>query len=877
MKNLDKNFIFLILFVFFMSCSTKKNRFTSRTFHNTVAKYNVYFNGKESFKIGKNKIEDAFQDNYTTVLPVFVYGKKSIKDLAVSDMDKTIRKCSKVIKKHSITVKPKKKSGSLSKRKKAFYDKNEFCKWVDDSHFLMGKAHFYKHDFKKAEKSFNYILTEYAYEEIKYDALIWLARTYNETKSFTKAKTTLDILTDDRKMPKKYKKDFLITYADFFLKQRKWEEAIITLKSSIKETRKRKWKARYKFILAQVYQKIEEYKEAFELYKDISKMNGVPYDMVFNAKINSAVSFDVGLGNSAEMKKQLKKMLKDEKNISYKDQIYFAMANIFYKEDNEEKAIENFKMSAKTSIENDNQKAASYLALGDIYFKKPNYADAQFYYDSAMTYLEKNFPDYDQIKLKTKNLNELIKYDKTVNFQDSMQVFAGLDENTRNDLIDKIIERVIEEEQERKLAEEEAKSRNNDQFFDPALAAQNRNSNRGGKGKWYFYNQQSIQFGESEFSRKWGKRELEDNWRRKNKASTTELNDEEELEEETQLAITDIKTPEYYLQLMPLNDSLMKISHKKIKNSLFKMGKVYKNKLLDYKAAVETFENLNIRYPENSYKLTSIYYIYQSYVSLKDNSNANFYKTKIIQDYPKSKYARMFTNPNFWEELKERDKIVSKLYTETYNFYNSKNYQKVIKNCKNAKYEYPDSDLIPKFDFLNALAFGKTKNNEILKQLLIKIVNNYPESDVKKPAEEMINYLENDALTDEERATRLYKYNAKSLHYYFVILKNSKKIDVNSLKFNFYDFNSDNYKETDFKVSSLDFNKKFKIITIKTFDNKDDAMSYYGEILENNKIFGKIKKSEYQQYIISAENFEVFYKDKVRITYKVFFEKYYLK
>ena len=44
-------------------------------------------------------------------------------------------------------------------------------------------------------------------------------------------------------------------------------------------------------------------------------------------------------------------------------------------------------------------------------------------------------------------------------------------------------------------------------------------SNQAQAGKWYFYNSTTLSFGYSEFTRKWGKRKLEDDWRRANKMS----------------------------------------------------------------------------------------------------------------------------------------------------------------------------------------------------------------------------------------------------------------------------------------------------------------------------------------------------------------------
>ena len=63
--------------------------------------------------------------------------------------------------------------------------------------------------------------------------------------------------------------------------------------------------------------------------------------MAFQAKINRALSFSGG--DSKSIKTQLLKMLKDDKNIEYFDQIYYALAEISFTDQNEALGIEQLK------------------------------------------------------------------------------------------------------------------------------------------------------------------------------------------------------------------------------------------------------------------------------------------------------------------------------------------------------------------------------------------------------------------------------------------------------------------------------------------------------------------------------------------------------
>ena len=164
--------LFFLLFIgLLFSCSTKKNTVSTRAYHNLTAKYNVYFNANESFKSGITKAEKNFKDNFTEILPIFIFSDKSVAKSMTAEMDKTITKSAKLIKKHSIKVKPDRKKNKKGKRKKKkftknkfskklgigkkpvvdFYKKPDYCEWVDDSYILMGKAQL--QDMEEIEKN----------------------------------------------------------------------------------------------------------------------------------------------------------------------------------------------------------------------------------------------------------------------------------------------------------------------------------------------------------------------------------------------------------------------------------------------------------------------------------------------------------------------------------------------------------------------------------------------------------------------------------------------------------------------------------------------------------------------------------------------------
>ena len=124
--------------------------------------------------------------------------------------------------------------------------------------------------------------------------------------------------------------------------------------------------------------------------------------MAFNAMINAAGVFS-GEGDSEKLKKDLSKMLRDKKNIDFRDQIYYALANMFFKEGNRDLAIENYRKSVANSFQNQYQRAFQRVTLADIYFEDLNYKGAQAYYDSAMIIIDETYPNYDDF---LQNINQ---------------------------------------------------------------------------------------------------------------------------------------------------------------------------------------------------------------------------------------------------------------------------------------------------------------------------------------------------------------------------------------------------------------------------------------------------------------------------------------
>ncbi len=644
--------LLLIIAGFFSGCSTEKNTRASRAYHNLTAKYNIHFNGKESLKAGIERINKSVEDDYTHILPIYKESNPAAGNISRADMDNAVIKGNKNIQIHSITKKPKRQR-LRTRSYQQFASKEEFNKWIDDSYLLMGQGYFYMHNFSAAAENFSYILRKFPDEKIRYDAMVWLIRSYSELERFPEAMEIIQLLQSDKSFPRKLEKELARVTADFYMKQEDFLESIKYLDISLKKRFSQKEKARLQYILAQLYRENGDEEKARVAFLKVRRFNP-PYKMAFNAWINAAGIFS-GKGDPEKLKKELRKMLRDEKNLEFRDQIHFALANILYREGNREQAIENYRKSVSSSIDNTYQLALSSITLADIYFEEPNYREAQAYYDSAMIVIGEEYPDYTKLNDRFKSLTRLVENLTTVEVQDSLQKLALMPEKERDALIDKWIAREREKQREAELIASQQQSERgyyqaNEYRFGLGQSAEG--------GGWYFYNPQTVSYGKAQFQQRWGRRKLEDDWRRLNK-STVPLDEMDELAlltDSARIAVRAIDPLErnYYIQDLPLTDSLIALSNDKIRDALFNAGRIFKSDFSDYPKSAGSYEDLNQRYANNIYLLSAWFELYDLYELMGDAAKATEYRNLIISRFPESKYARYL--PQFLQRPSGKDR-----------------------------------------------------------------------------------------------------------------------------------------------------------------------------------------------------------------------------
>ena len=890
--------LMLLLAVLILNqCGTRKNTPITRTYHNLTSYYNILFNGRESYEKGLDRYHEAYQYDFTRILPVFVNGSPSLSEQINPQLERTIEKCSKLIRLHSISAKPEnlEKKRELTQEEKAYYEKNEFNKYVDDGYLLMGKAYFWQMKYQTASKVLEYAAREFKDQKVRDEANIWLARCYIELQQPREAEKILNKLADEEEtIASAHQGMFYATRADLHITRQQYEQAIPHLEKSVQVQKSKDIKSRHAFIIAQLYEETDQPERALDKYTRLIDMNP-DYKLEFNALLNQAWLHQLTNRSGGEMKRELEKMLRDDKNEDYLDQIHYALGKIALQNEESQAAIEHFKSSARQSIRNENQKGLSFLSLADIYFENKKYQAAQAYYDSAVTTLESSYPGYTDLYVKTRHLTGLVENLNTIERQDSLQKVAQMSDSERNALIS----RLINEHQEEQRRQAEA---NQQQQYSQRLPV-NRNRNTEATSSWYFYSQTAVRQGQAEFQRRWGSRELEDNWRLSNK-SMADFGDFEETapqsqekQEQKQFSKTNRA---YYLQDLPMSDSAMKASDKKIEDAWYQVANIYMNDLENTPKAIEAFENLNQRFPDNPYKPGTYYYLYKLNREAGNAAEANRIKQRIISRYPESNYARVLKNPNYFREQEQAKNRMERMYAQTLQHYRQGQYQKVLDSCSRALKNFDQPQYLARFEYLKALSVGQTSDIVSFRNSLQKVTDQYPDTEVAHEANNTLSYLKKTELRqisrkfaqnkpgnkngekDEQttaprpkpRADTLYSLE-KDIPYYFMVISETQNTDLGRLKFDLINFNLDFFLQKDYTTSSQPFNEFFTAITIKRFENYESAQKYYDLLSKKEeRVFKQDDMDNYRYFFISVKNYVTLLDRKSIIEYINFFNEH---
>lgn len=858
----------------------------SRQYSAFITRYNIYFNGDEHYKETLKDMESKYEDDYTRILLMHPAEAKADEKAPqpTGDFNRSIEKALKAIQLRSIKKRPKRKAGKGNDPKyRAWLKRDEYNPFLHNAWMMMGRSQYLNGDFLGAASTFYYVAKHFSWLPATVtEAKLWEARSYIAAGWLFEGESLVTKIPEKELTNNTLKGLYYFTYADFLVKSRNYEKAIPMLTQAIHYA-KGAQHTRLTFLLGQLYEATGNKTEAYKAFKKAAS-SGASYRTKFNARIKQSEVFQ-GNDITGEVK-ALRTMLRYDRNKDYQDQIYYAIGNLYLSRADTTAAIENYKLAVEKSTRNGIEKAMAQITLGGLYYDLHKYDLAQPCYSEAVPSLPDDYPDIRVLRQRSDVLDELSVYSHNVTLQDSLLKLSYMTPEQQLDVVNKIIEELKKKEKE----EEEAAKREEylAQQAAQGTGLQQNNASTpntfmlNNDNFWYFYNQATKNAGKTEFQKRWGSRKLEDDWRRRNKASfsfsdfdgenedgeenpegeegqTEENSETTEKDKETLAHESDPHYPEYYLKQIPSTDVERTQANDIIQEGLYNMGLILKDNMHDYTAAESEFNRLLNRYPDNVYRLDTYYNMYLMYMLSGREAEAEKYRQLILEHFPDSKYGEAMRDPEYMTKLREMVHMQQILYDKIYQAYMENNNALVHSIYEQVRRDYPMSRIMPKFMFIEALSYVSDRNVEKFTGTLRELLERYPETDVTPLASAYLKHAAQGAqlqstgsnmrgmiwatrLSNESTGTDgnsllppaefdLSATGPQSL----VLLYPANIVDANQLLFDVARHNFNSYMVRDFDLEQMRFND-LGLLVISGFANRSEV-DRYRSTLESDASF----------------------------------------
>ncbi|MDM1368854.1 tetratricopeptide repeat protein [Myroides marinus] len=867
LKNRIKYVIFLAVLLLGAACSVKQDRLLNRGYHAMTTRYNILYNGELAYDDALISLKKDYFDDFWEILPVeridikidstreFDRGrsleskKGSILENIQVDGDqlggaqeqgeqgfrRAEDKAAKAIQKHSMYIKGRERNFQ-----------------IDDAYLMLGQARYYDGRFVPALEAFNYILYKYPDGSLANEASIWREKTNVRLTYDDIAIKNLNLLLRDKKkeLSKQEMADANATLTQAYINIEEYQQAIAPLKIAIENTKDKEERARYTFILGQLYGKLGRKGEAATAFTTVIEMNRKsPRSYVIQSHAQQYGLNSESIKDSVAFLKKYKKLIKDRENRAYLDVLHRQVGLFYEHNGNTKEALNSLKKAVKLSKGDKQLKAQNYLSIAEIYFNEAGYALAGQYYDSVLAIMPPKAKERFRITKRRDALRDVVAFEKVAHVNDSILRLVAMSDDQRISYFQKYVDDLRKEDFRKLQANLKGKKAGNQNYFnmanfgDAIASAFDVNAPTGqGNRTFYFYSAQATSNGKMDFRRRWGNRPLVDNWRwasdiqdaqsnASNQEATTSANSNTNsgTAEQFNDARYDINA---YIVKIPTDEMEIASLKKDRDFAYFQLGSMYADRFKKYDLASSRLEALLTFDPTERLVLPSMYKLYKIYLEI-DMAKAVAMKDRIISQYPNSRYAKLLQNMSV---DKIDDLSPEQIYAQAYKVYaQGGDYNNALRAIDSALERFDDDGYVSKLELLKAHVIGKLKGVTAYKEALNFVALTYSSSKEGKEAE---NLLKTIIPSLESRNFT----NGDSKNWKVVIFVNDKQSsDSQMLSRSFIQFSTNN-SSRGIKYSEDMYLDSKEFLVLHGFKTKEEAEKA-AHSMNNNAV------------VISAENY----------------------
>ena len=710
-------------------CSTQKNKMLNRGYHSLNTKYNVLFNGKESFNVGQSILEQAYDDNFFELLevePIALNGERMDQTTVVPGFDRAEEKAVKAIQKHSMNI------NGIQRNNK-----------IDEAYLLLGKARYYDRRFFPAMEAFNYLLENYADSKTYIEGRIWREKTNIRLKNNELAIKNLRSLARTITPSSKFHSPANAAISQAFINTEQLDSALYYIRNAALTAKNKHDKGRFYFLTGQLCESIKKPDSALWAFEQVVGLKRkTPRKYWINAQIKRLQIRSIR--DSLDPMEAFEKLAKNYENYIFDHWINRAIGIHYFEQKQDSLGEHYLSQSLKSENLDLPTKQANYRDLANFNFIGGKYPVTGVYLDSLLNSL----PEETLIKRRTQrernNLNGVIKYENIVQTTDSLIFLSTLDKEAQIEYFQKHIE-----EKEAKALAKVAKE---EKGIFPVFS-------KGSPNTFYFYNPKLVVQGQQKFLSTWGDRPNSDNWAIASAISSIAEDSqgiEEEEEEQLKNKIFFVEKPENYVDALPQTKAEIDSIKKLNQNVYLQLGMIYKESFKNFVLAQDRLEHLLRLNPPSEIEAPALYHLYKINQNVMPQK-AKGYFDQIVGNHPESPYAKILTNP---EEFGQSDiQTPEYVYQSLVKIYQNADFDQFEEKAESFHVLLSGTSFQSKYDLLMANFEGRLKGRQQWEKALKNITLKYPESPEAIKAQEMIELIKGtDSIADHQKTYLNYKW-----------------------------------------------------------------------------------------------------------------------
>jgi tetratricopeptide (TPR) repeat protein len=756
----------------------KKYTLGRRAYQNTVSQFNYLFNAEIALDEIIQKARDINEDDYTELLPFYDY---DLSITAKESIDSIIYRCNANIVLHDLR-----------------------SNYVDDAYLLLAKSYLFHKNFDTAGSILQFINYSFYDKEdgadqnigsnlnksgkfsiasaennrvwenknVRNESMIWQARNYFEAGEIIEGISLLQLLKTDLDFPKRLYPFLFEQLAYGYYLSGINDSAANYLIKGLENAPDLSTKARWSYLIAQLYEKEQKANLAYIWYKKASAIVSNPVIAVYANIYMASIEANRGEKSWENLANALERMLKRDKYSAFADIVYYEMAQLALRNQAASKANQWLIASIQKNEKNNKLKQKALVQLGALNYNVDQFSVAKIAYDNLKELL-KSYPNYDQITLRKKWIDKIANLDELIANEDSLQMIYAAPKKDqiqiakqwqkRAILIKSQQKNLLTDPNKKTAASENVNSKNqyNNSGYTFSNAFSNPTTKKVAQTDFYFDNPQNVSMGVTNFIKKWGDRPNVDNWRRKitiqltrtnqvnanidNTPASTQLNTALFLNKSIKSTNQEKdSTEDLAIQLIQTETDLTQSKINWNNNSL-SIAKIFLYELNDFEKALPRYQAVIQKNIDSNLTESALLDLASHYTHIGQYSSADSLIKLITSQFPEGIYVK---KKQAKENLERINKNSSEAYQTAYFLAQIGDWDQFSAQMDSVQTQFKGTRFQTPYQFLKVKMYAQLGKDSIAIESLNDIIEKNKSESIKARAKNIITEINNRKATE---------------------------------------------------------------------------------------------------------------------------------